>query len=82
MALPTPAPRKLSHTRQVTFYGYQREDGLWDIEAHLRDSKPAPYEVPGEKKWAPHEAIHDMSIRLTVDTQLVVQDIEIGRAHV
>jgi hypothetical protein len=78
MNLPPAQPRALSHTRAVTYHGYRRDDGLWDIEAHLRDSKPAPYEVPGEKKWAPHEAIHDMSIRLTVDMQLVVQDIAVA----
>ncbi len=76
--LPPAQARTLSHTRAVTYHGYRRDDGLWDIEAHLHDSKPAPYEVPGEKKWAPNEAIHDMSIRLTVNAQLVVQDIAVA----
>jgi hypothetical protein len=76
--LPSAQARTLSHTRAVTYHGYRRDDGLWDIEAHLHDSKPAPYEVPGEKKWAPNEAIHDMSIRLTVNAQLVVQDIAVA----
>ena len=54
--LPPAQARTLSHTRAVTYHGYRRDDGLWDIEAHLHDSKPAPYEVPGEKKWEPYEA--------------------------
>ena len=37
--LPPAQARVLSHTRAVTYHGYQRDDGLWDIEAHLRDSK-------------------------------------------
>ena len=53
MALPTPAPRKLSHTRQVMLHGYQREDGLWDIEAHMRDTKPFAFEVPEKFNGAP-----------------------------
>lgn len=76
--LPPPPARVLSHTRSVVYHGYQRDDGLWDIEAHLRDAKPAFYEVPGEKAWAPNEAIHDMSIRLTIDAQLVVHDIAVA----
>ncbi|MEY3991305.1 MAG: hypothetical protein RIS04_68, partial [Pseudomonadota bacterium] len=40
MSLPAPAPRRLSHTRTVVFRGYDREDGLWDIEATLTDVKP------------------------------------------
>ncbi len=78
LSLPPPAPRKASHTRQVTYHGFRREDGLWDIEAHLRDTKPEPFEVPGEKQWLPHEPIHDMSIRLTVDTALVIRDIAVA----
>lgn len=76
--LPPAQARVASHTRQVTFQGYQRDDGLWDIEAHLRDSKHAAYAMPGEKAWAAHEPIHDMWIRLTVDSQLVVREIAVA----
>ncbi len=71
-------PRALAHQRRVTFEGYRRDDGLWDIEGHLLDSKPMPFEVPGEKAWAPHEPIHNMSIRLTIDDQLVIQEIHVA----
>jgi Protein of unknown function (DUF2889) len=76
LPLPAPAPRQPAHTRQVTYTGYRREDGLWDIEATLLDTKPTPFSVPGERNWAPHEPIHQMSIRLTVDTELVVQALQ------
>ena len=39
MPLPNPVPRKLMHTRAIECNGYEREDGLWDIEAHLTDTK-------------------------------------------
>lgn len=76
MPLTTPAARHLAHTRQVTYTGYRREDGLWDIEATLLDTKPNPFSVPGERNWAPHEPIHQMAIRLTVDSKLVVQNVQ------
>lgn len=78
ISLPPAQPRQLAHTRQVTFHGYRRDDGLWDIEAHLRDAKPVPFTIPSERTWAANEPIHDMSIRLTVDTQLVIRDIAVA----
>lgn len=76
MPLPAPVARQLAHTRQVTYTGYRRDDGLWDIEATLLDTKPNPFSVPGERDWAPHEPIHQMAIRLTVDAKLVVQNVQ------
>lgn len=81
-SLPPAQPRKLAHTRQVTYHGYRRDDGLWDIEAHLRDTKPEPFTIPSERTWAANEPIHDMSIRLTVDTQLVIRDIAVAMSKV
>ena len=57
--LPHPKPRSPLHKRAVTFHGYAREDGLWDIEGHLKDTKSHPF-ITGAKTWAPGEAIHDM----------------------
>ncbi len=82
MSLPPAQPRSPEHLRQVVYNGYRREDGLWDIEAHLRDTKHVPFEVPGEISWAPHEPIHDMEIRLTVDQQLVIREIAVAMNHV
>jgi hypothetical protein len=39
MPLPAPQARSHLHTRAVVFRGYHREDGLWDIEAALIDTK-------------------------------------------
>jgi hypothetical protein len=75
--LPDPKPRTPLHTREVTFNGYAREDGLWDIEGHLKDTKSYPF-VTGSKTWAPGEAIHDMWVRVTLDDQLTIQNALIG----
>ncbi len=46
MPLPVPeVERELTHTRRVRYEGYKRADGLWDIEAHLTDSKNHDYRL-------------------------------------
>ena len=44
MPLSEPAPRTLQHVRRVHYQGFEREDGLWDIEGELHDSKA--YDAP------------------------------------
>ena len=78
MPLPAPQARQLAHTRQVTYRGFERDDGLWDIEATLLDTKPNVFVIPGERTWQPNEPVHHMSIRLTINTQLVIQDIQVA----
>ena len=77
MPLPTPQPRTPMHTRRVEYRGFQREDGLWDIEGELHDTKPHAFEIEGEGVWAPHEAIHHMLIRVTLDDTMVIRDIAV-----
>ena len=51
MPLSTSAPRQLMHNRAIECRGYQREDGLWDIEGHLVDTKtyPTPRATPAAR---------------------------------
>lgn len=81
-SLPEPAARELAHNRNISFRGFRRLDGFWDIEARLRDSKPYKIEVKDERTWEPHEAIHDLQIRLTVNDQFIVQDVSTSMNHV
>lgn len=78
MPLSIPAPRVPSHTRRVECSGYQREDGLWDIEGHLVDTKcydmPNPHRPGGVIRAG--EPLHEMWLRLTVDIDLLVHDVE------
>ena len=39
MPLSTPVERELLHLRDIELRGWQRSDGLYDIEAHLLDTK-------------------------------------------
>ena len=77
MPLSTPTERKLTHTRVVTCLGYERHDKLWDIEGRIVDTKP--YSFPNKDRGGEikaDEPLHDMSIRLTIDTNLKVLDAE------
>jgi hypothetical protein len=62
----------------VSYQGYRRDDGLWDIEGHMCDTKPEPFHIHGERTWQADEPIHDMHIRVTVDDKLVVQAIVVA----
>lgn len=78
LPLPPAQSRTLQHTRQVTFTGYRRDDGLWDVEGELSDTKTQAFIIPDERTWQPGEPVHHMLIRLTVDTALVVKDISVA----
>lgn len=79
MPLSAPAPRHLKHTRTVTCRGYHRDDGLWDIEGHLVDTKP--FDVPNMDREGgvlpAGEPMHEMWIRLTVDIDLLIHEVEV-----
>ena len=76
MPLSTPISRKLIHRRSVQCRGYQREDGLWDIEGHLVDTKTYAFTNRERGEIAPGEPVHEMWLRLTVDDELLVRAVE------
>ncbi|MBS0335278.1 MAG: DUF2889 domain-containing protein [Proteobacteria bacterium] len=63
--------RELTHTRRVRFEGYKRADGLWDIEGHLTDVKNHDFTLQTGVRRA-GLPVHDMWVRLTIDTQFNV----------
>jgi Protein of unknown function (DUF2889) len=77
MPLPAPAPRTLKHTRAVECTGYEREDGLWDIEGHLVDTKTYVHSRrDGGRERKPGDPVHNMWLRLTIDLDLRIHDVE------
>ena len=76
--LDVPAPRTHVHTRSVEYRGYHREDGLWDIEAELTDTKTYAQERPDRGSMPAGQAVHGMVIRLTVDDYLKITDVAVG----
>jgi hypothetical protein len=77
MPLSTPAPRNVMHTRAIECKGYEREDGLWDIEAQLTDTKSYLHtRRHGGRERKPGEPVHHMWLRLTIDLDMVIRDAE------
>lgn len=66
MPLPRPQPRKLLHLRDITLRGYEREDGLMEIEARMTDTKT--YSAPNLDRGGIQagEPVHDMWVRLAM----------------
>src|SRR3954463_9762331 len=81
MPLPTPQARTHLHTRAVVYRGYHREDGLWDIEAEMSDTKTYPLERSERGLMPPGTPIHGMSIRVTVDDTMTIREIASSQEH-
>jgi hypothetical protein len=76
--MPLPAPktsRTPRHTRSIVAQAFERDDGLWDIDARITDTKPRIVELASGQR-APNEPIHDLWLRITIDTQLNIVDAE------
>lgn len=77
MPLPAPAARTLKHTRTIECTGYEREDGLWDIEGHLIDTKTYVHSRrDGGQERQPGDPVHHMWLRLTIDLDFKIHDVE------
>lgn len=78
MSLPPPAPRRHQHTRTIVCEGFRRDDGLWDIEARIIDTKSYAYTEPVRGARDAGSPVHDMAVRLTLDGEMVVRDIAVA----
>ena len=76
MPLSPPADRELHHQRDIAMKGYERADGLFDIEAHLVDTKT--YGFPSDYRGQVNagEPLHGMWMRLTIDADMNVISCE------
>lgn len=73
MPLPPPVSRQLRHQRAIRAVAYERDDGLWDIDACLTDHKPR--DVPLGAGVRPNGLpIHELWLRITIDRRLNVVD--------
>ena len=75
MPLTPPAARERLHLRGVSYEGFRRTDGLFDIEAHITDHKDRDYKLAmgARSKDIP---VHEMRARVTINTRFDVIDIE------
>ncbi|MEJ8858839.1 DUF2889 domain-containing protein [Variovorax robiniae] len=63
------------HTRRIECQGFQRDDGLYDIEASLRDITPVATDM-FFKRLDAGDSIHDMRVVMTVDSALLIHRME------
>jgi hypothetical protein len=61
----------------MTYEGYRRNDGLFDLECALVDVKDQDYALLTGVRRA-GDPVHDMRARLTLDSELTVRDIEVS----
>lgn len=73
--LDPPVAREPLHRRAIEIQGYKRADGLFDVEAHLVDTKPYDMQLAAGVRAA-GEPIHGMWLRITVDRNLVIVDAQ------
>ncbi len=76
MPLSPPVKRNLIHTREVRCFGFERDDGLWDIEGRITDTKTYSFNNLDRGEVGAGTPVHDMLIRLTIDEDLVVHAAE------
>jgi hypothetical protein len=79
MGLPNSAPREKKHHRKIDCEGFLRNDGLWDIDAHLVDTRSYDCGYDEDHRGGmirAGEAVHDMWLRLTIDLDFLIHDVQ------
>ncbi|MEQ1881629.1 MAG: DUF2889 domain-containing protein [Burkholderiales bacterium] len=76
MPLSVSAARQLIHRRRIECCGYHRDDGLWDIEGHLVDTKTRDVSNLDRANIPAGEPIHEMWLRLTLTLDMKVVNAE------
>ena len=76
MPLSTPAPRRLLHTRAIQLCGYAREDGLFEVEASLTDTKSYVFSNQDRGEITPGVPLHGMLSRMTYDSAMLIHKFE------
>lgn len=74
--LSAPAARQPLHTRKVQCQGFIREDGLFDIEGEITDTKGYAFDNHYRGEVKPGDPIHHMRVRITVDDELRIHAAE------
>jgi hypothetical protein len=74
--LPSPVPRRAVHTRKTTFEGFLRDDGLWDIDCTLSDTKADAIHMRERGLLPAGEPVHLLRVRLTVDDAFTIRAVQ------
>jgi hypothetical protein len=72
-----PTRRRHMHTRTIECNGYLRDDGLWEVEARLRDRKPFSQSASRyREELMPGDPVHDIALRLAIDDSMTVREAQ------
>jgi len=68
--------REPLHTRNISFEGFRRSDGLFEIVGQLVDRKPHDFAPPSGPRVVPaNEPIHDIGIRVVFNIDMVIRAV-------
>jgi hypothetical protein len=72
---PSITRRALKHTRAISIEAFARDDGLWDLDAQITDIKTRDNNLASGVRLS-GSPIHDLSLRITIDTHMTIIDAE------
>lgn len=72
---PPTSRRALKHTRAIQVEAYARDDGLWDVDAHISDIKTRDTTLASGIRPA-GAPLHDLWLRLTIDIEMNIVEAE------
>ena len=75
MPLPSPVPRRRLHERTARYEGFARDDGLFDLDAHLTDVKDHDQTLLSGLRAA-GEPVHEMGVRVTIDRAYTIHAVQ------
>jgi Protein of unknown function (DUF2889) len=78
---PTPTPRRSLHLRRISCEAFEREDGLFEIEGLLVDTKPTAIRLLDRREIPAGDVIHQMRVRLTADRERLIVDVRVYSEH-
>ena len=84
MGLPEPAAREKKHHRKIDCEGFLRDDGLWDIDVHMVDTRTydCTYdEFHRDGLIRAGEPVHDMWLRFTIDLDFLIHEVRAASDH-
>ncbi len=76
MDLSAPAPRRKLHHRAINLEGFEREDGLFEVEAELIDTKTYAYTAAARGHLEAGTPVHHMRVRVTFDDRMKITAAE------
>ncbi len=76
MPLTEPVARELLHLRDIELRGYRRADGLFDIEAILKDTKSYAFSNAERGQIDPGVPLHRMLARMTLNDEMEIVAFE------